>query len=422
MLLQFSVNNFRSIKDSATFSMNAVTKDKGNEKTIRNYKILTSSVLYGANATGKSNFFKAIIFMKNMVLNKYRITQSTDTLKHFPYRLSTDTETASSTFEIVFFIDDIKYRYGFEADSEKVYSEWLFQDTKGKEAKLFYRDIDENLLYINKNKFKEGLNIKVLDNHLFIWKCDQEGGGISSSILRWFNKVNLIDGSDKDGYFHLSIEKIEDPDYLKKVVSLLKIADLGINNISVEKQVIDSNLINNLPIPTSLKNKLLSDKSNVKSIKINTQHQKYDNDLKSSGVVNFEIDNEESMGTQQFFFISSPILDTLQSGKILLIDEFGSSLHPMLTKHLIEMFNDKTINTNNAQLMFVTHDTNMLDNTLFRRDQIWFTEKDYYGSTHLYSLAEHKNIRPSENFQKNYLEGKYGAIPFLGNFNFMRDL
>ena len=104
MFLQFSVNNFRSIKDSAIFSMNAVTKDKGNEKTIRNYKILTSSVLYGANATGKSNFFKAIIFMKNMVLNKDRITQSTDTLKHYPYRLSTDTETASSTFEIVFLL------------------------------------------------------------------------------------------------------------------------------------------------------------------------------------------------------------------------------------------------------------------------------------------------------------------------------
>ncbi|EDN68549.1 RloA [Beggiatoa sp. PS] len=244
MLIQFKVNNFKSIKDTVTFSLNTATKDKNNSFKIRNYELLTSSVIYGANATGKSNLLQAMAFMRNMVLNKHKITQSTDSLPHQPFKLNIETETASSTFEMVFFVGEVKYRYGFEADNQQVYSEWLFQDTKGKEAKLFFRDVDESSdLYVNPQRFKEGYansskkdrELKVLPNHLFIWKCDQEGGEISSLILNWFKNLNFINGLENDGYIDFTMKQIESADFKNHIVSLVKIADLGISNVGIEK-------------------------------------------------------------------------------------------------------------------------------------------------------------------------------------------
>ncbi len=417
MFLEFSVNNFKSIKNTATFSMNVATKDHGNCSSIRDYNILTSSVIYGANATGKSNLLKAMIFMRNMVLNKYKITQSTDNLKHYPYKLSTETENTSTSFEIVFFINATKYRYGFESDERVVYSEWLFEDTKGKEAKLFYRDLSEELLYINKNRFKEGINLKAIDNKLFIWKCDQEGGEISSSILKWFTNFNLIDGSKNGGYINFTLNKMRTDSFKEKMTSLLKVADLGIEGILTEEEHLDERALEKLSLPPDVVEKIIESKK-IKSIKIRSQHKKFNSSLDDYELVDFDFRNEESVGTSQFFFIAAPILDTIEKGGVLLIDEFGASLHPMLTRYIVKMFNDKNINKNQAQLIFVTHDTNMLDNSILRRDQIWFAEKDYYGSTHIYSLSDYKNVRPKENFEKNYLQGKYGAIPFLGKFHF----
>ena len=155
MFLQFTVNNFLSIKEKATFSMLDSSKEDKNSFYIRDYNLLKTSVIYGANASGKTNILKAMSFMRTLVLNKYKIIQSTDILPYSPFRLNTSTKESSSSFEMVFFIDEKKYRYGFELDNTTIYSEWLFEDEKGKEAKLFYRDIDEED-YVNNQKFKEG--------------------------------------------------------------------------------------------------------------------------------------------------------------------------------------------------------------------------------------------------------------------------
>ena len=152
MLLQFSVNNYKSIKDTITFSMATSSKDEGNSFHVRKYELLKSAVIYGANASGKSNFLKAMSFMSSIVLNKSKVIQSTDKLPHIPFRLSTETQDSSSTFEIVCFINEVKYRYGFELDATTVYSEWLYADEKGKESKLFYREVEEEH-YVNINKF-----------------------------------------------------------------------------------------------------------------------------------------------------------------------------------------------------------------------------------------------------------------------------
>ena len=424
MLVEFTVNNFKSIKDTIKFSMLTSSKDEGNDFQVRNYNLLRSSIIYGANASGKSNFLRAMAFMRDFVLNRYKIIQSTDKIPYDPFKLSDETEKASNSFEIVFFIDEIKYRYGFEIDNDVVYSEWLFSDEKGKESKLFFRDRETDD-YVNPNKFKEGYSffnkkeerIKVPPNELFIWKCDKEDDAISSKILQWFNQFNMIDGMDHKGYIDYTQDMMSDDTFKNHIIKLVKTADIGIDDIKIEENDVPFEILEQMPLPDALKQELIRN-GGAKSILLNTFHKKYDNNDNLIGNVMFDLNKEESKGTRKFFAMSAPILDTLKNGKILIIDELDASLHPILTQHLIQLFHDEEINTQNAQLIFATHDTNLLNRFIFRRDQIWLTEKNKYGATDLYSLSQFKNVRKKEDFEKQYIQGKYGAIPYLENFEF----
>jgi len=417
MLVQFTVENFRSIKDSVTFSMVSGSNNKINNFEVRNYQLLSSAVVYGANASGKSNILKAFSFMKSMVLNASKVLQSTDKLPHEPFRLSTETENASSTFEVVFFYNGIKYRYGFEADSTTVFSEWLFSDEKGKEAKLFFRDIDNNPeLYINPDKFAEGKGLKVLPNSLFIWKCDQEGGVIAKCILEWFENVNFLQGMRPSNYLSYTKRQMESDEFRKEIVKLVKAADLGIRDLGVEKEE-----VSNSDFGKTLASLIPKDPSSFK-IRIHAIHEKFNDKGTASGIELFNLTgDDESEGTKKFFCLSAPIIDTLKNGRILLIDELDASLHPMLTMSLISLFKNPSVNIKNAQLIFATHDTNLLNQNIFHKSQIWFTEKDSFGSTHLTSLVEFKNIRPQADIKKQYIQGKFGAIPYLGTFSFQEE-
>ncbi len=417
MLLQFKVNNYKSIKDTTTFSMATTSKDKGNSFKVKKYELLQSAIVYGANASGKSNFLKALIFMRRIVLNRDKVILSTDSLKHYPFKLSTETENSSSSFEMVFFIKETKYRYGFELDNSMVYAEWLYADENGKESKLFYRDIDEEELYVNRLKFKEGLRLRVSKNQLFLWKCDQEGGKISASILQWFTRLNMIDGMEDGQYVNHAMRQMENEQFKKELIALVKTADIGIEDVFMEEEDIPRSVIEDMPLPPELKKQFLESDS-LKKVSLLTHHKKYDEENNEIGITSFELDEEESRGTQKFFKMSAPILNTLREGKVLIIDELDASLHPMLTKHLIKLFHNKEINKLNAQLIFATHDTNLLHPAMFRRDQIWLTQKDRYGATELYSLAQFKNVRKDEDFEKKYIQGKYGAVPYLQDFGF----
>jgi len=424
MLLQFKVNNFRSIKDTALLSMNAGKgKAVTNSVECRGYHLLKSAVIYGANASGKSTALNALAFMREMVLNSFKVTQSVDKLPHFPFLLSTETESASSHFEITFLKDSCKYRYGFEMDSEKIYSEWLYVDAKGQEARLFERDIDKDLFYVNPIKFKEGRKIKTLDNQLFLWRCDQDAGEVSSLILSWFYGINLLNGLENQPYIQVALEQMQKPEVKSKLLNLLKKADLSIDNLDINEQDITIDQAKKLPLPPEIMENFLSGKGRITSTEIQTTHKKYDADNNAAGLAYFSLNADESQGTQKFLALSAPILDTLKTGKVLLIDEIDASLHPMLTEGLIKLFHNTETNPLNAQLIFTTHDTNLLSRPqLFGRDQIWFTEKDPYGSTELYSLLEFrknnagKDVRSTDNLEKHYLQGLFGAVPYLGEF------
>lgn len=425
MFLQFTVSNFLSIKEKATFSMLDSSEEDKNSFSIRDYNLLRTSVIYGANASGKTNILKAMSFMRTLVLNKYKIIQSTDILPYSPFRLNTSTKESSSSFEMVFFIDEKKYRYGFELDSTTIYSEWLFEDEKGKEAKLFYRDIDEED-YVNNQKFKEGYDffdksnkkINIAQNQLFLWVCDRLASAtISKSILKWFSNFNLLDGTDSNGYMNFTLRKMEDEEFKKEIVNLVKTADIGIENIDLQEEDIIHSEIGKTNLVDILKGRMQQN-GILKTISINTFHKVFDDNNKYIGTEIFDLEEDESFGTKKFFKISAPVIDTLKNGKILLIDELDSSLHPILTKYLIKLFNNEKINKNNAQLIFTTHDTNLLKPTIFKREQIWFTQKDKYGSTNLYSMLEIKGVRASDDFEKHYIQGKYGAVPYIGEFEF----
>ncbi|HRN55007.1 MAG TPA: ATP-binding protein [Agriterribacter sp.] len=428
MLIQFSIKNFRTFKEKATISLVASNYDKTRESdniiedNASHLRILKSAVIYGANASGKSKFIEALMFMKHFVITSSKDSQKGDKINVEPFRLSTETEHLPSEFEVVFTFNNEMYRYGFEVDNETVASEWLYHRPKTKEIELFYReyqDFETHPRNFSKGNtvIKEGL---VRDNALLISVAAQFNDTISINVINWFKHFKTISGLNEEGYQGFTIGKTESPVHKSKILNLLKAADLGIQDIKLQKLDIEQ-----LPkdMPKDLKERIIKTvrEENAEFISdIITFHKKYDANRKDTDeAVRFSLEEDESSGTRKFFALTGPILDVIENGYTLVVDELDSKLHPNLVCKLVALFNSKEINRKNAQLIFNTHDTNLLSSGLFRRDQIWFVEKNKYGEARLYSLSDFKseNVRKTEAFEDNYIRGKYGAVPFLGYFD-----
>lgn len=417
MLIQFRVGNFLSFKDVVTFSMVASSIKEYRDTNVfqgnKKIKLLKSAVIYGANASGKSNLFRAMQFARRFIFISSKESQATEKIRVTNFKLSTDTENKPSYFEFVFLLEGMKYRYGFEVDQTDVYREWLFYAPKTIEAKLFQRERNDITIGLNFQEGKEFID-KTRKNALFLSVVAQFNGPISTKILEWFKGFNVISGLDDRRYLNYTLSKLDDQNFKNEIIEFLKIADVGIENFDMEQTEI--NLGN---LPKELAEKLLKDElqqpDKIIETKLKTIHKKFDKDGQVSSLEKFELGSEESEGTKKLFAISGPIVDTLKSGKVLVIDEFDSRLHPLLTQFLIRLFNSNIKNPSNAQLIFASHDASFLNKDFFRRDQIWFTEKDKYGATDLYSLVEYKKetgkVRKDASFSKDYLLGKYGAIP-----------
>ncbi len=426
MLIEFSVGNYRSFKNRVTLSMMAAKLKSKNKEIDENnlfpitdsIRLLKSAAIYGANASGKSNLIRAFPFMCRFVLGSSKDSQATDPIGVESFRLNTETENQPSYFEIVFFLDGKRYRYGFEADTQRIHSEWLYYVPQKREAKLFLREGNEFSL---SSAFKEGKRIedKTRENALFLSVVAQFNGAISQSILRWFQRLGIISGLSDMGYRNFTIKSVEDETLKDGIILFVKRMDLGISDIKVLKTSLSEA---NLPkeVQQRLKDLALEHGEGEPTlVTVTTSHKKYSNDGNTLvSAVSFDLDDNESEGTKKLFYLSGPLLDTLQSGKVLIIDELDTRFHPLITSAIIQLFNSKTTNPNNAQLIFATHDTNLLSNRFFRRDQIWFTEKDKYGATDLYSLAEYK-IPDDAPFEKDYIAGRYGAIPFIGGLHYL---
>lgn len=394
----------------------------------KDLKLLKSGAIYGANASGKSNFVKALRFMKWFMVNSSKETQSTEKIKIEPFRLSTETENKPSFFEIVFLLDKQRYRYGFEVNRERVASEWLFYVPNKRETKLFERRFDE--FKISKKYGARGIQERTRDNALFLSVAAQFNVDIATKILSWITeKLNIISELGESELYQLKLRTFDDSRNLgkwKAILDLLRNLDLGIEDVVTEefpKAIGDNGEIIYYIDESKLGKSDVVHHSGSQGKIIRTKHQKFDGEGNYVDDEIFSLENNESQGTQKVFALAGMLIDTVKNSQVLVIDELDARLHPFISLIIVGLFNSNELNPYNAQLVFTTHDTNLLDKDLFRRDQIWFTEKDRYGATDLYSLAEYEDSRDSEDvsYENDYINGRYGAIPFLGNSNILFD-
>jgi uncharacterized protein len=430
MLIEFNVGNFRSFKDRTTFSMVAASlssqdKELDEHNVIivdKELSLLKSAAIYGANGSGKSNLAAAFRFMQRLILNSSKETQVGEPIKVENFKLGEETASKPSFFEIIFMLGTTKYRYGFEVDADEVHAEWLFHVPSTKEAKLFER---KQGAITSSKSFKEakGLGDKTRDNALFLSVLAQFNGKVAKSISSWFQRsLNIISGLSDRGYRSYTLRCLKEKQYSEEILHFIKELDLGFDDIAVEMPTTDSgeeeedntqDVLEDVakPLRSTLARALLERVGAVKTL-----HRVFDKQGKPASMAQFDIDSNESEGTKKLIFLAGPLMDTLKHGKVLFIDEFDARLHPLITHEIIRLFNSRLTNPHNSQLIFVTHDTNLLSKKLFRRDQIWFAEKDRVGATHLHSLVEYK-VRNDASFEKNYIKGKYGAIPFIGDLS-----
>jgi AAA15 family ATPase/GTPase len=424
MLIEFSVANFLSFNKKTTLSLLATSIKDHRETNIfstEKYSLLKGAVIYGANASGKSNFIRAMSTMWRLVSQSFE-KSSTGELGITPFLLNTETENAPSFFEVVFLINDIRYRYGFEVDNTAVYSEWLYEATVRSEKVLFLREKDG--IEVREKNFPEGKDLeeRTRDNALFLAVTDQFNGKKSKKIMRWFNDFVTISGLSHENYKGITFGMLEDKKTRPILLDFYKQLDLGFEDITTDKRPFDPK---ELPddIQESLLKQLLTDLEGTFRIDIKTVHKKYNANDRPAGEVEFDLRGQESSGTNKLFNISGPVFDVLNNGGVLIIDELDASLHPLLTLAITRLFNSADFNQKNAQLIFATHDTNLLYYGKYRRDQVYFMEKNQYGASEMYSLVEYreegKTVRKDRSFEKDYIEGRYGAIPFIGNLSNM---
>jgi AAA15 family ATPase/GTPase len=377
--------------------------DKNNVfKVNQNFSLLKSAAIYGANASGKSNLILALYFMQSFVINSSKL-QITDKIDLEKFRLSSETEDKPSFFKIVFYLDNKTYEYSFEVTQERVISEGLSCTPKTRKTNIFSREKDK--IKYSKSLMK-GKDVKDLTkkNTLFLSIAAQFNDPLAGKILLWFSRLKIISGSQLENLRQLSIDYLSREQNLKnEIVFLIKKLDLSIKDMSIE---VGRKPLDNFhkDIPDTVYNS------------IETYHEKYDLEGKVIGLESFQLNKHESRGTQKLFALLAPILSVLKASEVLIIDELDSLLHPLMAIAIIGLFNSKITNPKNAQLIFATHDVNLLSNQLFRRDQIWFTEKNRQEATDLYSLVEF-DIDNNASFEQDYIQGRYGAIPFIGNLS-----
>ena len=410
MLIQFSARNFKSFKDPFTLDL-FTNKETAVSNIIKsNFKnTYASAVFYGANGSGKSNILKAYNMMRDLVLNKDKVMLSTDHLKINTFKLSTESEDDSSAFDICFIYNNKKFKYGFEYDENIVYSEYLFVYETVQPTLIFEYDLDEDEGKIKCTKYKSLSQKKHLKNTLFLWDVDREDIEEAHEVLNWFKETIYIEFSNARNVNPSYWNNLTKPDVKNIFQIFIHDADFGIKDIYQDSRpVMDVyDKIPNLP-----KNSI------VEEITVKTTHAKLDENNNFIGDEKFNLFDDESLGTQKYFYAIGPIINALKNGSTLFLDELDASLHPILTRRLVELCNNKEINGKGAQLIFTSQDTNLLDQTLFDKEQIWFVEKDEYGASHLTGLSEYRDIRKQEKIEEKYIKGKYGAIPYLGTFKF----
>ncbi len=423
MLIEFSVTNYRSFLTTQSLTLTANTATELQEENsfvspVSNLpRLLRSSVVYGPNAAGKSNLIQAIAFMKRFVLLSAKESQEGEKIDATPFLFNRQSSRNSSEFEVMFIQDGIRYQYGFAVNSERVTGEWLFAYPEGRAQKWFERNFDpttqKDIWYFGP-KFTGRRKVwqeATRSNALFLSTAIQLNNEQLKPIFNWFDHKLHVIGQGENISPGFSADECEKEEKKRKILKFMNAADPSITDIFLEKKEFSTK---DLPaeMPQSLKEEISKEFDGKKLTSLFFMHPSSDTEED----VALEFD-EESAGTRKLFALAGPWLDVLNNGLVLFADELDTSLHPLLVRFLLNLFHNPETNRHNAQLVFTTHDTTVLDQTLMRRDQVWFVEKDAENATRLYPLSDYKP-RKGEALQKGYLYGRYGALPFPGELRF----
>lgn len=395
MILEFCVSNFLSIKDDLKLSFVATTlKESLSEPNdvIRisdmGLALARSAVIYGANASGKTNVLKAIAFYRHFIMDSFKNSQAGESIDVENFRLNASTVHEPTTMEATFAVGEYLYRYGFEVDQKAIHAEWLYRrmnKKRAKEVEIFYREEKTTTVHAKNPLIQDLVNKKMVrGNALLLSTVAQFNESTAVDILHWLSDTQVLFCSEDEKMWSQAVRNLDDEKIRERIVRFAKYADLGIESIAkIDNRIVSS-------------------------------HRQYDDEGRETNSVVFSFNGNESEGTIKYFSLAFPIIDALDNGKRLVVDELDSKLHPLLVRKIVTLFNSAETNPKGAQLLFTTHDTFLLSAGLFRRDQVWFTQKDNFGATEAYSLAEYR-VRGSSPFERDYLQGKFGATPIIGD-------
>jgi AAA15 family ATPase/GTPase len=414
MLIEFRVSNFRSLRDEQVFSMVA-SKDRTLEGTHTATtgikaapKLLRSAVVYGANAGGKSNLIKALQFMRGVVTESATVIQPGQQFNVQPFRLDGKSSDRPTEFEVTFLVDGVRYQYGFSMTSQRIVSEYLLVYKASKPQRWFERNFDDET---GKDGYEFGPGLRgpknvwegaTRPNALFLSMAVQLNSEALRPVFDWFANNLVIFNDQAPLSPQVSIQKLRQAEGRKEICDFLTAADVSIADIAVVNRKLPDHAAHF---------DLVAGHTEASSDETDERQLRFHHTTEHGSAV-FEI-GDESSGTRNLLFLSGPVLDILDRGLTLVIDELDTSLHTLLVRELVNLFHRVERNQDSGQIIFTTHDTSLLDApALFRRDQVWFVEKDRSQASSLVALSEF-SPRKNEALERGYLMGRYGGVPFL---------
>ena len=416
MLLRFSASNFGSLRDRQELSLVA-SKLKGESKglieapELRNESILPAAVIYGANASGKSNFVKALAHMRDFVRNSHRQGEPGAPLSLKPFALDPEYSHKPSSFAADFICDGAVYSYGFEATLAGFIAESLHASRGGRSSLLFERG-PEGYIFGRNLKGRNRLIEEITrPNSLFLSAAAQNNHDELSRVANFFERLHVFSAGNVSLSFASS--PLASRGVRPRTIDLMREIDVGVTDFKIEEAGRDAVApqLGTSP-PDSRFNTATTIVGNLADRQMNLE-LRLGHPAKDGRNVYFDL-ADESDGTVQLLGVLDSVFWGLEHGQVVIIDEFGSRLHTRASEIILSLFNNKETNPKGAQLIVATHDTNLLNAEGLRRDQVWFTEKDQAGATHLYPLTDYF-IRKGDNLEKGYLQGRFGAIPFAGS-------
>lgn len=415
MLLELRVKNFRSIKNEQTLSLIATAAGEHADTNVApiladKHRVIKTAAIYGPNASGKTNLIKAMAAMETIVMTSAQEKQRGDSLPIEPYLFDRTSRGQPSEFEVVISIDEVQYQYGFSATSEKVYEEWLYAFPNDKKQVWFHRKFKEDkkkyswvrsdFLIGRKKVWQEATR----PNALFLSTAIQLNNEQLKPIFDWFKRTLRTVGINQLTASYTAGQCLKD--MKGRVIAFMKEADFAIDDVVIEKKQFPIQKLYE-SVPELAGSKLATELQDVSIYDIKTVHS-----MPNGERVEMDLDNE-SDGTKKFFYFAGPWINALENGFVVFVDELHDNFHPHLVKFLVQLFHSKKTNPKNAQLIFTTHETSILSQEIFRRDQIFFTERNDENSTNIYPLTDFSPRKSVENLEKNYLDGRYGALPYF---------